>query len=522
VVETACSARPVTVADAGRTGVDLRGWSALPLLGRATRETGPWLFVCEPSGAWLSSGGVADAQFVPVPLRCDGAWPFDDGTLSGVVIDGDAVLRGIGAAPLERLLTEASRVTSQHDNVLVACTHRRVPRHLSAWREYGRQSAGAWRRAAALAGVATRTVGSLRLDGPRVTDLTLASGHAHGATAGAGEADRLVLQMSAARQVDPVVVDGMIADVARAAGTVLTVDRIAVRKIGKTAVFLSGSDGRRYIMRIARSPIALARGRRNFETLAALHRSTLPPAITARVPAAVLQGAHAGYTVFLETCLDGTAGPAAAGPRSPGGWTRAAVEFITDLHAATRRMTLLDAPRVAALVGEPMARITGACADPAARDVLHKVEAICRGTLEGLTLPLVQTQGDFTESNCLFGPDGALTAVVDWEVAVPDGLPLMDLLQFMPVPAPAGPPRRWPHFDAWLALLQEPGRVAADPVMGPYLRTLGVPAASVPALILLQWVTHVADRIEARADDQRWLRLRVWQPLESLGRTLRD
>ena len=54
------------------------------------------------------------------------------------------------------------------------------------------------------------------------------------------------------------------------------------------------------------------------------------------------------------------------------------------------------------------------------------------------------------------------------------------------------------------------------------LRTVGIPPASVPALIMLQWVTHVADRIEARADDERWLRLRVSQPLESLGRTLRD
>jgi len=521
VIETALSTGPVTVAGSGRTGADLLGWSALPLLGRWAPETGRWLFLYGPSEAWVSAGPLPEAQFVPVTLPCQAIWPFEDGTLGGVVIDGDAVVRDIGAAPLEQLLTEATRVTSHHGNVLVACTHRRVPRQLRAWREYGRQSAGTWRRAAARAGVATRTVGSLRLDGQCITDLTLSSGHTCSSPA-AREADRLVLQISAVRHVDPVVVDGMIAEVAREIGIVLTVDRIAVRKIGKTAVFLSGSDGRRYIMRIARSPIALARGRRNFDTLASLHRSMLPNSVRSRVPVAILHGTHAGYTIFLETCLEGTSGPVAASQRTTAGWARDAVEFVTALHTGTSRMVTVDAIRVTSLVRDPVARIASACGQAEVDEVLRRVEATCERALVGVTLPLVQTQGDFTESNCLFSSEGALTAVVDWEVAVPDGLPLLDLLQFMPVPPEPGPQRRWQHFDACLAFLQEPARLAVDPIMGPYMRTLGVPAGSGPALILLQWITHVSDRIEARSDDERWLRMRVWQPLESLGRTLRD
>jgi hypothetical protein len=59
----------------------------------------------------------------------------------------------------------------------------------------------------------------------------------------------------------------------------------------------------------------------------------------------------------------------------------------------------------------------------------------------------------------------------------------------------------------------------ADVVMGPYARALDVKPDTIPALILLQWVTHVADRVNVRGTDERWMRLRVWQPLESLGRT---
>jgi hypothetical protein len=44
----------------------------------------------------------------------------------------------------------------------------------------------------------------------------------------------------------------------------------------------------------------------------------------------------------------------------------------------------------------------------------------------------------------------------------------------------------------------------------------------VSGLILAQWLTHVGDRIVARREDERWMRLRVAQPLDSFGRTLRD
>jgi hypothetical protein len=57
-------------------------------------------------------------------------------------------------------------------------------------------------------------------------------------------------------------------------------------------------------------------------------------------------------------------------------------------------------------------------------------------------------------------------------------------------------------------------------VLGGYAFALGIPRDAIPGLVLLHWVTHVADRVDARRGDERWMRMRVWQPLEQLGRVL--
>jgi aminoglycoside phosphotransferase (APT) family kinase protein len=145
---------------------------------------------------------------------------------------------------------------------------------------------------------------------------------------------------------------------------------------------------------------------------------------------------------------------------------------------------------------------------------------MCDSRLGGRRLPLVQAHGDFTESNCLFDAKGRLKAVVDWEVAAAEGLPLLDLLQLMPIASESSSHPRWQRFDAWLDIWRVPEKAASDPVLGRYLEALELPVEAVQPLVLLQWVHHVADRVSARRDDERWMRLRVRQPLDQLGRIL--
>jgi aminoglycoside phosphotransferase (APT) family kinase protein len=519
MVASACVGDDATASETrskASSGADLDGWSVLPLLGSERAADGRWLFVSTPSTAAISQGSVADAQFVALPGNYTDRWPFDDGTLAGVVLDGDSLGRGQEQSTHGRMLAEAVRVCGSTEDVLVACTHRRVPRRLHAWREYGRQTAALWNRAARNNGVLFAPAAYLRFDGARLsgiapvtTELQPAFGH---------DADRVVLRADRSSRS---VLDVMLDQAAASCGVQFRVERISVRKIGKTAIFLTGTDARRYVMRVARSPVALRRATRNFETLQTLHRSGLPTHIKACVPQAVAGGSHAGFEFRVETCLDGRAGlPQRAEQRRASEWPPEAVAYIVGLHTATKRAVMIDADLLRSRVNEPIAIIARVCATPEAQDVLRRTQAACLRALGGQTLPLVQTHGDFTESNCLSDSLGRLTGVVDWELAETQGFPLLDLLQLMPVAGETDSAARWQRFDAWLELWRERSRAAADPVLGDYLRRFGLSADVVRGLILLQWITHIADRIDARGGDDRWMRLRVWQPMETLRRTL--
>src|SRR5688572_8293184 len=142
-----------------------------------------------------------------------------------------------------------------------------------------------------------------------------------------------------------------------------------------------------------------------------------------------------------------------------------AVRYLSALHTATMRRMAMDENAMTRLVREPLARVASACASAAADRVLGRVLAVCEAGLAGRVVPLVQTHGDFTESNCLFDAGGKLTAVVDWELAMAQGLPLLDLLQLMPIASETASSPRWQRFDAWLELLREPERVTSDVAM---------------------------------------------------------
>ena len=499
------------------SGADLNGWSALSLLGHVTSRGTPWLFVTARSCAWLGLGPLADARFVRVRGGYDGHWPFRDGALGGVVIDGDALADELGSnAAMRRVLAEASRANARQGNVLVVCGHRIVPRKLNAWREYGRPAAARWRRAARLLGQQTPNPGFAVFDGPRLTDVTIASDSRAEQARQRSRADRLVLRIAPSGRDDAGIIRAMVADASRAIGASLRVEHVSVRKIGKTAVFLHAADGRRYIMRIARSPIARARAERNYVALARLHSPATPGDIQRLVPSPVVRGSHAGLQYFVEAWLEGAPGPPVRGRRGHR-WESQVVETITALHQATAVGTTLDAGEMTRLVHEPLAVIARACATGGHEGTLQRIEDVCDASLAGRVLPLVQTHGDFTATNCLFDTNGDISAVVDWEVSMPQGLPLLDLLQLLPIAGETSSHPCWQRFDYWLEWWRNPARLLEDPLVNTYVERLGVAREAIPVLLLVQWAAHVSERVDARRDDARWMRMRVWQPLESLG-----
>jgi hypothetical protein len=508
VLEAPSSSIPAVSA----VGADLAGWSSLPLLARAHHRSAPWLFILGHSKTWLLSGEPADAQFVESTAASDHPWPFADGELAGVVIDSDGLPLGTSQRRLRTIAAEARRVAGPEGSVLVVCRHRLLPRNLRALRGYGRPSAARWQRAAAKLGLQSETAGFARLDGDRVIELGVS---AYQGAEQQQRADRAVLHLHPEAH-GRTVVDAIVEEVSSTSGIVFQIDRTTVRKIGKTAVFVSDGRRRRYVIRIARSPIAVSRASRNFDTLEGLQGATLPDVLKRCTPTALVKGTFAGYPYFVETCVDGGVRHTASHEQWPAG----AAEFITALHHATVRRVVLDDDWIARLVTTPFARISRSIQSETAFSTLGHLFEMCVAGLAGREVPIVLAHGDFTEANCLFDVGGRLAGVVDWEVANGDSLPLLDLLQLMPVGGEVAADGRWQRFGAWLTLWREPARVVADSVMGGYIKALDVPIQVIPALTMMQWATHVAERIEARRGDERWMQMRVWQPLEQLEKAL--
>jgi hypothetical protein len=498
------------------TGADLLGWSALPLLADAAAE-GSWLFVLGPSRAWRSSGPLADAGFARIDLPPSGLWPLADSSLQGVVIDGDALGAAADEAAVLRCLGEAARCVVSERNILIVCGERRMPRNLRELRGYRRPGANLWRSAVAdLGGPGSSTpVAFASFDGDRLTGLRITGG------SDPASGDRAVLRVSPSSGLADSALSSMVRDASGALKAELRIDRVAVRKIGKTAVFVTGTDGARHILRVARSPIARRRAERNFDALDSSHASSLPDLLTAAIPRALARGACGSYEYFVEACLSGDAGPSRHARRLSG-WAVEAVDYIALLHQQTACRVVVDDGLLDRFVGAPAATIARTCASPAVARTLDRLMRRCEDSLRGRAIPMVRTHGDFTESNCLFDTAGRLVGVVDWELSEPDGLPLLDLLQLMPVEGEKGRSERWARFDAWMALLRRPERVISDDLFGSYVHTLQIDPQSIAGLVLVHWLNHVADRLDARRDDERWVRMRMRQPLESLEEVLCD
>ena len=69
-------------------------------------------------------------------------------------------------------------------------------------------------------------------------------------------------------------------------------------------------------MRVPRSPVALARARRNIEALEWFRGGRVDDRLASVVPAPVVSGQYAGYGYFVETRLPGSA----AAPVASNAW----------------------------------------------------------------------------------------------------------------------------------------------------------------------------------------------------------
>ena len=63
-------------------------------------------------------------------------------------------------------------------------------------------------------------------------------------------------------------------------------------------------------------------------------------------------------------------------------------------------------------------------------DVLNKILACLRNVLNSCEIPLVRVHGDFKPGNILYNRDGTTSAIIDWDMSQPAGLPLIDFYTY--------------------------------------------------------------------------------------------
>lgn len=175
---------------------------------------------------------------------------------------------------------------------------------------------------------------------------------------------------------------------------------------------------------LARDDVAVRRREVEADSLLAL--VDLPGRLAGLLPRYMGRFEVGGVQAFVQSTLPGVTCdldlPVLAG------LTQRAADFLVDLHEQTRdpskpshAVTLICSLCTAAMLRAPQLSDSLLA--------LRTTIELCAGEVD---VPLVCMHGDFKIENVMYDQgDGALTGVIDWELSMPKGLPLLDLLYLL-------------------------------------------------------------------------------------------
>ena len=280
----------------------------------------------------------------------------------------------------------------------------------------------------------------------------------------------------------------------------------------------------RALIKIAETPAAAEGLECQRKVLVALHAEERLGEWRRLIPRVIDAGESGGVAYLIEERLPGTSlEHALARPGLRDAALRAAVEAIGQLHRVTARETTASHEILERCVSDPL-RVVGVAVrhfreSGRALAALGCVSDRLREALEGQAITLSWVHGDYWPGNILAGPDGRLTAIVDWEYAHPDDLSLLDIVNFFitvrmsfrrqefgHVVADLVANATWTEAEAQLVALAQNGQVSG---------TIGI-----EAMVLLCWLRHVASMITRRsafAKHSLWMHANVHTVLDSLA-----
>jgi hypothetical protein len=237
------------------------------------------------------------------------------------------------------------------------------------------------------------------------------------------------------------------------------------------------------------------------------------------LPRVLAHGACDGAPYLVEALMPGRTGSLVVGVRgSPPALVTRAAAAIAPLHRATAAGAVAGPAFVRDRVEAPLGTLARAGVSPVA---VERLRGELYGALAGRRLAVGWVHGDFVPDNILVEPGAdRVTAIVDWELAHPADLPLVDIATVL-------------LAARMQASRHEFGRVVCDYLAGHGWTAgeqaildaagRGLPGEAIDgrALVLLCWLRHVTGNLtksSGYATHARWLRGNVGPVGEALAR----
>jgi hypothetical protein len=211
--------------------------------------------------------------------------------------------------------------------------------------------------------------------------------------------------------------------------------------------------------------------------------------VRACLPTTVLTGQLDGRFYSVETCLPGEPGtvllPFVPAVRVV---TANALDFLAAFQSGSRSARVWTAEAWQAAVQPAVDRVGELARARGAGDRYLRLTATIRERVLEQPLPVVFAHGNFWIGNVLFGCDGRVSGVIDWDCAAREGLPLVDAVYLLVRTESLIDKSSVGQAVAdWLRRR----RAASGGLIERYCRALSIPPALVEPLTYLSWILHV-------------------------------
>lgn len=229
------------------------------------------------------------------------------------------------------------------------------------------------------------------------------------------------------------------------------------------------------------------------------------------IPTLLAQGQVNDHAYTVERLLPGI--EASQLLAKPDVWVMvemAVARAIGGLHRSTATQAVVDSELLACWVDEPLSYIRSIYEARGSQSHSKTIDALAtelHDALQGRIVTVSWVHGDLVPGNILVTPDGlAVTGLVDWELAMPDELPQLDLiLLFLSTQMLQ---QRRELGDVVSAFIRQPAwTVNQQALLKDSQAALGSAGIEMRTLILLTWLRHVGSNLRKSA---RYARHRLW------------